>query len=1209
LKPANILLQKIGGPRSNSEKEVNQKASDFELKIADFGLAKFDRLLGTLPISVAGATQTGMILGTPSYMSPEQASGTIRNIGPVTDVYALGAILYEMLTGRPPFQGESILDTLQQVQFQEPVHPSRLQPKVPRDLETICLKCLLKKSTNRYGSALELAEDLDRFIRDRPIRARRSSPSERAWRWCRRNPVVASLTGSVVLLLAILLATSLINNARLEEQLGKLERAEKEKTDKLWDSYLVSARASRWSGRPGRRFDGLDAIRRAAAIRTDLQLRNEAIALLTLPDVRIARELPDGYPPGTTAIAFDPDFAHYARSDSKGNICVRGTDPDQEVQNLPGIGTHAWLMKFSPDGRYLSALYNEPGVERIWDWRHAHVVLEREIAGGIEFGPAGDQASEGQKDGHIAIWDLAKEKIVKRLRVGAPRDGGYQASFDPSGRLLAVCVDPPEVRIFDITTEKVIRTLNVAQFGRMVWEPRGQWLSHFAPDQITVWNAQTWTRQSVLKTPDSNTTAVDFGEGCGLLAGTGWDQVLRLWDPATGRELLTLHGCIGTQFKREGARLAATRDGSAIHIWEVTPSGPYRVLHAPLGPGYRTWGAVFSTDGTKLAQFDDNCASIWNVANGRTIAVLPTDMCAGAVFAPDGRALFTRSASGLERWPITHEISKYENSKDESRDSKLLRTGPPQLLANLPWEIQFGTLAPSPHGKLLANLREEALILLFDPQDPSSEIKLLGYPDSGPFIAASPDGRWIANTSYYAFPDKLRVSDARSRQVVWTSPVATAASFSPDSRWLVTGGDACRIWETGIWRLDRTFASPPGLGAVVHAVFAPDGMTLAIAHEARVVRLVDAGSGEELASLAAPDMPHVDRLTFSDDGGYLACNVEKVGVQLWDLRTLRQQLAEVDLDWERDPLSAAPVMQETIKEAVVDDGNATPPPENLTVDEMAAMANQQTWSNRLGAPAQITNSIGMTLRLMPHKSQPYYCSTMKVTVGQFRLFVNETGYQTTAESSKKGGVKVFGDPAGQLKERKPEYVWNHPEIARGEDHPVTLVTWQDAKAFCEWLNKREGRTGHPGGVYRLPTLAEWQWAAKAGTRTVFYFGDDIAAIDKHSWYGKNSNWHTHPVGQKESNPWGLYDIYGNVWDICYTWRKGGREVMPDQLERGPGPNDQTILLGGSYGDGVGPVEYVAKNNGNLPQSHIGFRVIRVGDIRSASKQWPTSKSE
>ena len=201
LKPANILLTGVRSQESGDRKSQETGSSptlDFCLltpKITDFGLAK--RLEAE-----AGQTKTGDILGTPSYMAPEQGAGRLMEIGPASDVYSLGAILYEMLTGRPPFQGLSALETVMQAMVQEVVPPSRLQPKIPRDLETICLKCLHKVASRRYPSAELLAEDLERFLHGQPILARPVGTAERVWRWCRRNPGVAGLTAALFLALA-----------------------------------------------------------------------------------------------------------------------------------------------------------------------------------------------------------------------------------------------------------------------------------------------------------------------------------------------------------------------------------------------------------------------------------------------------------------------------------------------------------------------------------------------------------------------------------------------------------------------------------------------------------------------------------------------------------------------------------------------------------------------------------------------------------------------------------------------------------------------------------------------------------------------------------------------------------------------------------------------------------------------------------------------
>jgi hypothetical protein len=185
LKPANVLLAADGTP-----------------KVTDFGLAK--------KLDAQGATITGVIMGTPSYMAPEQASGAVHALGPAADVYALGAILYECLTGRPPFKAATTWDTLQQVLARDPVPPRQLNAKVSRDLETICLKCLHKEPRRRYPTAEALADDLRRFLAGEPVLARPVGRTERGWRWCRRNPGLAGASLAAGMMLLGVVAMSIL---------------------------------------------------------------------------------------------------------------------------------------------------------------------------------------------------------------------------------------------------------------------------------------------------------------------------------------------------------------------------------------------------------------------------------------------------------------------------------------------------------------------------------------------------------------------------------------------------------------------------------------------------------------------------------------------------------------------------------------------------------------------------------------------------------------------------------------------------------------------------------------------------------------------------------------------------------------------------------------------------------------------------------------
>jgi tetratricopeptide (TPR) repeat protein/tRNA A-37 threonylcarbamoyl transferase component Bud32 len=213
LKPANILIADCGLGIADSVVGLQSAISNPKstIKIADFGLARHGD---------GGMTQSGAVVGTPSYMAPEQAAAKRTAVGPAVDIYALGAILYELLTGRPPFRGTTAWETVEQVQTQEPVPPTRLQPRLPRDLETICLKCLDKNPVARYATAEALADDLDRFLKHEPIRARRIGVLERGLRWCRREPRTAGLLAAalVILLLGIGVTLTLLRQGSQQEE-------------------------------------------------------------------------------------------------------------------------------------------------------------------------------------------------------------------------------------------------------------------------------------------------------------------------------------------------------------------------------------------------------------------------------------------------------------------------------------------------------------------------------------------------------------------------------------------------------------------------------------------------------------------------------------------------------------------------------------------------------------------------------------------------------------------------------------------------------------------------------------------------------------------------------------------------------------------------------------------------------------------------------
>jgi hypothetical protein len=376
LKPANVMLTADGQP-----------------KITDFGLAKL--LLGG-----SEQTRTGAILGTPSYMTPEQTSGQSAAVGPSADIYALGVLLYELLTGRPPFRAATMLETLQQVRNREPVPPTHLQPGIPRDLETICLKCLQKEPARRYASASALAEDLERFLDGKPITARPLGAGERLWRWGRRNPVVATLTAT--LLLTFLGGFAAVTSLWLH---AEDQRRAADAATQLADRRAQTEEQQRQRAETARQ----QAADRAGELQKAL-LRSLALAQFEIQSGQDqhALQLLQACPPDQRS--WEWRYLH--------RLCT------EELLTWKGHQKPVWGLAVSRDGRRLASAAGFWGTRdagELFLWDTVTGKCQHQLRGHdgpvltVAFRPDDQVVASGSQDGAVKLWQAATGTLLRTL--------------------------------------------------------------------------------------------------------------------------------------------------------------------------------------------------------------------------------------------------------------------------------------------------------------------------------------------------------------------------------------------------------------------------------------------------------------------------------------------------------------------------------------------------------------------------------------------------------------------------------------------------------------------------------------------------------------------------------------------------------------------------------------------------------------------------
>ncbi len=914
LKPSNVLVALgDGGPVP---------------KVIDFGVAK---ATGPRPADGTTLTQHGQLVGTPMYMSPEQANTGGVDVDTRTDVYSLGVVLYELLAGSTPIEGKhpgdpAFVEMLWKIREEEPpspsrrlattrdlpgiaarrgTEPSRLGRTVAGELDWIAMKALEKDRARRYETASALATDLQNYLNHEPVTAGPPSVRYRMRKFVRRNkgPVVAAALAALALVGGIVGTTW--GMVRANDSLAAARRSERGATDQLFEALLNRARAGRYGRQMGQRHDSLAAVAQAAAIRPDERLRDEAIAALALPDVR---RVPIARPtlPGSTAVAYDGPYRRYAYADTEGFVSVRQVSDGREVRRLASGPIPRAYLEFSPDDRFLLAR-GDPALLRVWRLADGELALPEDLLEGwaFAFSPDGRTLAVGQQ-GRARCFDLETGREVANWKLPA---SAHSLAFRPDGRALAVGYSAARpTSVYDPTDGTPLAELAVGPIRNQVvgWQPDGKRLAVAGVDpRIQIWDLAANRRVATLTGHVQNVTDLTFHPGGALLASYSWDGVLRLWDPSTGRPLLQLPLTVNgrLRFNADGRSLGTSRRGDQDELLEATPSQVYRTLTVGegLGKGAYTPSDV-SPDGRLLAVGTVDGAGpgvrLWDLLGGRELAGLPSgtrlvcfDGDWGSIAAPDRTrgpraALLTSGSDGVQRWPVT---------ADDPAGLRLHLGAPRQVSPQPRAWFERGA-----DGRAIGAVIEgEGAGTILDLETGATVRELAGRHPGGEVRAVSADRRWAATCGWHS--DRVRLWEIGTGRMVheWALGKKNFVYFTPDSRTLIIAReDEFSFWDLAslqpIRRLRREIAHFPG-----HVAFSPDGRLIALEMEPAVIHLKELATGRTVAKLEDPQGDRATWQGFTPDGTRLVVVAAYAdAIHVWDLRAVRSRLAGMGLDWD-----------------------------------------------------------------------------------------------------------------------------------------------------------------------------------------------------------------------------------------------------------------------------------------------------------------------